>query len=46
MCLREVCDNRDSVIGILTRLLAGEPDVRGPISGRGKRFFPSPKCSR
>lgn len=39
MCLRAACDNRDSLIGIVTRLTAGKPSMRGPISGTGKGFF-------
>jgi hypothetical protein len=39
MCLRKACDNRKSLIGILIRLIAGKPSMRGPISGRDKGFF-------
>jgi hypothetical protein len=35
--------NRDSVDGILSRLRSGQPRKIGPIPGRGKKLFSSPK---
>jgi hypothetical protein len=45
ICLRETCDNRDSLIVMLTMLITGKPNTRGPISGKRKRIFPTSKCS-
>jgi len=35
-------ESQDSSVGIVTRLIAGQPRMRNSIFGRNKRFFSPP----